>query len=103
MAMKRCPICGEKYSDTYKDCPFCEEEEALREGEQLRRSGHRTARSRQFSLITPTLIVLILIMAGLLVYLLYGDQIKERFGKNDQPRGPAMSPVPCRRRIPPVL
>ena len=65
MAMKRCPICGEKYSDTYKDCPFCEEEEALREGEQLRRGGRRAARSRQFSLITPTLIVLILIMAGL--------------------------------------
>ena len=29
MAMKRCPICGEKYSDTYKSCPFCEEDEAL--------------------------------------------------------------------------
>jgi len=23
MAMKRCPDCGEKYSDTYKYCPFC--------------------------------------------------------------------------------
>ena len=65
MAMKRCPVCGEKYSDTYRDCPFCEEEEALREGEKLRRSrgGHRASRTRQFSLITPTLIVLILIMA----------------------------------------
>ena len=64
MAMKRCPVCGEKYSDTYRDCPFCEEEEALREGEKLRRSrgGHRASRTRQFSLITPTLIVLILIM-----------------------------------------
>ena len=131
MAMKRCPICGEKYSDTYKDCPFCEEEEALREGEQLRRSGHRTARSRQFSLITPTLIVLILIMAGLLVYLLYRSRsdserttsrIRRRRRRSSRrrnplppsrmnrmsqsqhpPRGPAMSPVPCRRRIPPVL
>ena len=93
MAMKRCPICGEKYSDTYKDCPFCEEEEALREGEQLRRSGHRTARSRQFSLITPTLIVLILIMAGLLVYLLYGDQLKEKFGKDSEPDKPSTEEV----------
>ena len=32
MAMKRCPICGEKYSETYKNCPFCEEEAALQEG-----------------------------------------------------------------------
>lgn len=89
MAMKRCPVCGEKYSDTYRDCPFCEEEEALREGEKLRRSsrgGRRAiARSRQFSLITPTLIVLILIMAGLLVYLLYGDQLAEKLRKDDEP------------------
>ena len=50
MAMKRCPICGEKYSDTYKSCPFCEEEEALQSGAQIRRTapgrgGKRTAAS----------------------------------------------------------
>ena len=84
MAMKRCPVCGEKYSDTYKDCPFCEEEEALREGEKLRRGRRAAPRSRQFSLITPTLIVLIFIMAGLLVYLLYGDQLKEKFQKGGE-------------------
>ena len=84
MAMKRCPVCGEKYSDTYKDCPFCEEEEALREGEKLRRGRRAVPRSRQFSLITPTLIVLIFIMAGLLVYLLYGDQLKEKFQKGGE-------------------
>ena len=84
MAMKRCPVCGEKYSDTYKDCPFCEKEEALREGEKLRRGRRAAPRSRQFSLITPTLIVLIFIMAGLLVYLLYGDQLKEKFQKGGE-------------------
>ena len=73
MAMKRCPDCGEKYSDTYKYCPFCEEEEALREGERLRRSnaagGKRAARggrNSSYSLVTPTLIILILVMAALL-------------------------------------
>ena len=81
MAMKRCPVCGEKYSDTYRDCPFCEEEEALREGAKLRRGRRVAPRSRQFSLVTPTLIVLIFMMAGLLVYLLYGDQLKEKCRK----------------------
>ena len=74
MAMKRCPICGEKYSETYRDCPFCEEEEALLEGEEIRRNihgGKRTAHGgRKFSLITPTLIILIIIIAALLIYLL---------------------------------
>ena len=87
MAMIRCPECGERYSDTYRECPFCEEEEALRDGEEIRRSprrGKRTAaHSRQYSLLTPTLIVLIFIMAGLLIYLLYGDKLAEKFdGEN---------------------
>ena len=82
MAMKRCPICGEKYSDTYKTCPFCEEEEALQSGSQIRRNtgrgGKRAARSRQPNLLSPILIVLIVIMLALLVYLLFGDQIADR-------------------------
>ena len=82
MAMKRCPICGEKYSDTYKTCPFSEEEEALQSGSQIRRNtgrgGKRAARSRQPNLLSPILIVLIVIMLALLVYLLFGDQIADR-------------------------
>ena len=70
MAMIRCPICGEKFSDTYRHCPFCEEEEALRQGEQIRRnvsrSGKRVARGRQQpSLLSPMLIVLKLICMDL--------------------------------------
>ena len=88
MPMKRCPICGEKYSETYRDCPFCEEEEALREGEEIRRNIHRGKRvaqgGRKFSLITPTLIVLILIMAGLLIYLLR-DNDKAKDDSVEQP------------------
>ncbi len=72
MAMKRCPDCGEKYSDTYKYCPFCEEEEVLRKGKD--RGGRRARQNRGFSLLTPVLIVLILLMAGLLIFLLRGDK-----------------------------
>ena len=63
MAMKRCPDCGEKYSDSYKYCPFCEEEEILKEGKA--RGRRRSRRSREFSLLTPVLILLILVQ-GLL-------------------------------------
>ena len=97
MAMIRCPKCGEKYSDTYRECPFCEEEEALLDGEEIRRSprrGRRSAHSRQFSLITPTLIVLILLMAGLLIYLLYGDKLAEKFGGEKAPETPVEDVTP---------
>ena len=39
MAMKKCPVCGEKYSDTYRACPFCEEEKNFRRGKPPRRKG----------------------------------------------------------------
>ena len=97
MAMISCPKCGEKYSDTYRECPFCEEEEALLDGEEIRRSprrGRRAAHSRQFNLITPTLIVLILLMAGLLIYLLYGDKLAEKFGGGKTPVTPVEDVTP---------
>lgn len=97
MAMIRCPDCGERYSDTYRECPFCEEEEALRDGEEIRRSprrGKRTAaHSRQYSMVTPTLIVLILIMAGLLIYLLYGDKLAGKAGGEEQTNNPTVEDV----------
>lgn len=90
MAMKRCPVCGERYSDTYKNCPFCEEEEYWEEEQQesarrpiLREGTRSSGRGKSpYSIVTPILIVLIVLMALLLVYLLYGDKL---FNKDKEP------------------
>ena len=101
MAMKRCPDCGEKYSDTYKYCPFCEEEEALQSGAQIRRTapgrgGKRTAaRGRQPNLLSPILIVLIVIMAALLVYLLFGDRIAQRLSGGEETQDTSTEDAPA--------
>lgn len=94
MTMKRCPVCGERYSDTYKNCPFCEEEEyeeeeqqeivrrpILREGVPSPGRGGRSA----YGIVTPILIVLIVLMATLLVYLLYGDKIADKLSSKAPP------------------
>lgn len=84
MAMKKCPICGEKYSDTYKSCPFCEEEKALRSGAtHKRRSGHRVPQNRGPSFLSPLLIILIILMAAVMVYLLFGNKIAKKLGLNE--------------------
>jgi hypothetical protein len=95
MAMKRCPVCGEKYSDTYKRCPFCEEEESLRRGDTpRRRGGHRVAPSHQGpSLLSPILILVILAMLAVLVYLLFGNQIAEKLHLGTSSSAPAASSV----------
>ena len=102
MAMKRCPVCGEKYSDTYRSCPFCEEEEALSQGDRIRRSGRGGKRvsRQQPNLLSPILIVLILVMACLLVYLLFGDKIMEKLNKDETPTPPVSEEIEAK---PPVV
>ena len=68
MAMKICPDCGEKYSDTYKRCPFCEEEAAMgRRGGGRQRGGHRVSQ-RDPGVLSPILIIAIIVLGLLLVY-----------------------------------
>lgn len=86
MAMKTCPTCGERYSDSYKRCPFCEEEEELRSsGSRKHKGGHRVSPKRGPSLLSPVLIVLIILMAAVMIYLLFGDRIVEKLHLTDVP------------------
>ena len=87
MAMKKCPVCGEKYSDTYRSCPFCEEEKNFRRGKSpKRKGGHRVSQGGP-SLLSPMLVIAILLMAVLLIYLLFGKAIGEKLGWGQDPAG----------------
>lgn len=64
MANVQCPKCGEEYSDTYRKCPFCQEEEALKKGKSIRRRGKRLnkkQRSAGASGVMLTLAVVIIL------------------------------------------
>ena len=87
MAMKTCPVCGEKYSDTYRSCPFCEEEKNFRRGKGPKRKGGHRVRQGGPSLLSPMLIIAILLMAALLIYLLFGKAIGEKLGWGQDPAG----------------
>ena len=87
MAMKTCPVCGEKYSDTYRSCPFCEEEKNFRRGKGPKRKGGHRVRQGGPSLLSPMLVIAILLMAVLLVYLLFGKAIGEKLGWGQDPAG----------------
>ena len=50
MSNRHCPTCGEEYSDTYRTCPFCEEEAAIRRGKPLRRRGGKRVEKRQLKM-----------------------------------------------------
>lgn len=96
MAMKHCPDCGEKYSDTYKKCPFCEEEAAFRKGKDggRRKGGHRVSQKGP-GILSPVLIIAIVVLGALLVYLLFGDAIGSKDRTPDASSSAAASSAPA--------
>ena len=80
MSLIKCPKCGEMFSDSYKTCPFCDEDEAYYSGKLRKSRGRRAAESRRRktpSVLGPVAIVVLILLAALVVWLIFGDQIKE--------------------------
>ena len=80
MSLIKCPKCGEMFSDSYKTCPFCEEDEAYYSGKLRKSRGRRAAESRRRktpSVLGPVAVIVLILLAALVVWLVFGDQIKE--------------------------
>lgn len=80
MSLIKCPKCGEMFSDSYKTCPFCEEDEAYYSGKARRGRGRRTAESsrrRAPSILGPVAVVVLILLVVLVVWLIFGDRIKD--------------------------
>ena len=93
MSNRVCPQCGEEYSTTYKSCPFCEEEEAIRQGTPLRRRGGRrvdTQQRRSGGAGGVLLLVTGVIILGVAAFVFLGDWVADTMGIRKDP-APASS------------
>jgi len=89
MSLLKCPKCGEMFSDSYKTCPFCEEDEAFANGgKKPVNPGRRVHRQKSPSILGPTLVLVLVVVAGVLLYTLIGS------GKSgdDRPDPPVSGP-----------
>lgn len=103
MSNRRCPACGEEYSDTYRTCPFCEEEAAIKRGHPPRRRGGRRTEKRKpgsGGAGGVMLLLCVLIIAGVVAYVFFGDNVADAVGIRTDPKpnagetDPASSPAP---------
>lgn len=88
MSNRRCPKCGEEYSDTYRSCPFCEEEEAIKRGHPPRRSGRRVEKrpnARSGGAGGIMLLLTGIIILGVVGYVVFGDDVADAVGIRDNP------------------
>ena len=88
MSLMKCNKCGEMFSDTYKTCPFCQEDEELHSGKPVKTGGRRVggakARPKVGGGVVAACLVLVL---GLVACTIFGSQFTELFtgGKTDTP------------------
>ena len=88
MRLLKCPKCGEMFSDTYKSCPFCQEDEELHSNKPIKRSGRRTGGGRAKPQVGGVAVAVCLVMVlGLIAYTMFGSQITALFaGEKEDPK-----------------
>jgi len=86
MSLIKCKKCGEMFSDSYKTCPFCEEDDAYYGGRATkRRRRAETPRRKAPSILGPVVVLVLILLVLLVVWLLFGDQIKTAIGGQKRP------------------
>lgn len=82
MSLIKCGKCGELYSDSYRGCPFCAEDEEYYKG-HVRKGNRRNRETKKRTGILTTLLSLVLaVLLGGGVWYLYGDNIQEFFTRD---------------------
>ena len=91
MGNRLCPKCGQEYSDTYRNCPFCEEEEAERKGKPLRRHGGKrlSKRKRSGGAGGILLLVMAVVIIGVVGYVFFVEEIAGFMGIRTEQNLPA--------------
>ena len=98
MEMRKCDVCGEEYSSTYRSCPFCEEQEAIQRGKPIRRhtSDFRNRRGGHALGVLALVLALVVIGAGSIHF--FGENIAQALGMrepaNVEDAGDADAPDP---------
>ncbi len=84
MDLIKCPVCGERYSPSYRRCPFCEE---LKSG-RPRRGGHRVSDTKHTYSARGALIVILILVLALLSWYLFGEKLFAQ--PSDEPDAPGV-------------
>ena len=87
MRLLKCPKCGEMFSDTYKTCPFCQEDEKRHSSKPVKNAGRRTGGGRAKPKVGGGVVIVCLVLVlGLAAYTIFGNQITAFFtGEKDAP------------------
>ncbi len=93
MRLLKCPKCGEMFSDTYKTCPFCQEDEEIHSGKSVKPNGRRVGGGKARPKVGGGVVIACLVLVlGLAAFTIFGSQLTEIFtGGKDEPQALTLS------------
>lgn len=97
MGLIKCDKCGYDYADSYKSCPFCQEDEERFK----RKKSHRAKPGQRLEghkkgpkIVGPVLIVVLVAVAAIVAYAFFGDSITNALRRGeDEPVTPVETAV----------
>ena len=93
MSLLKCRKCGEMFSDSYRSCPFCAEDEEYYNGKVKKRNYRRMEqKAKAPSIMGPLLVLLVIIIIAAAIWAIFGDSVKEWF--DDRPGVEHVDPQP---------
>ena len=88
------PVCGEKYSSSYRRCPFCEEEDRPRKVSGKRRSVHHVAERKHTHSARGPLIAVLLVVLVVFSWYLFGGKFMEKIQEDRANDVESVDPAP---------
>ncbi|MBQ3548742.1 MAG: Ig domain-containing protein [Oscillospiraceae bacterium] len=93
MSLLKCRKCGEMFSDSYKSCPFCAEDEEYYNGKVKKRNHRRMEQKHKApSIVGPLLVLVIVLIIAVAVWAFFGDTVKSWF--DGRPGSEQVTPTP---------
>lgn len=86
MSLVKCTKCGEMFSESYRECPFCAEDEEYYNGRVNKRHRRQAEKKKKApSIVGPALILVIVLLLAVLVWTFFGEKIKGLFEVDTAP------------------
>ncbi len=93
MSLLKCRKCGEMFSDSYRSCPFCAEDEEYYNGKVKKRNHRRMEQKHKApSIVGPLLVLVIILIIAVAVWAFFGDTVKGWF--DGRPNVEQVTPQP---------
>lgn len=76
MSLIKCAKCGELFSDSYRSCPFCAEDEEYYKWDGKKKKHRSAGEGKKHGLLIPLLILVLVLLAAGTAWYFFGDEIK---------------------------